>query len=81
MRLDGRMGYGNGRRRHGPLLRDRGLLGLSEGLSVVENACNRRQRMIGRVALIQDLKPPGIALAGEQGELGHQRRVPFLAPE
>ena len=55
MRFDGRMGYGYGWRGHGPLLRDRGLLGFSGGLNLVENACNRRERMVGRVALSHDL--------------------------
>src|SRR4051812_40020941 len=55
MRLYRRMGYGEGWRRHGPLLRDRGLLGFSGGLDAVENASNGRQRVVGRVALSHDL--------------------------
>src|SRR4029079_12948857 len=48
--LDGRMGHGDGWRGDGPLLCDRGLC-----LSLVENACNGRQRMVGGIALSQDL--------------------------
>ena len=46
--------------RHGRLLLDRFFLRFAGGFGLVEDAGDGSKRMIGRVALIQNLKPPGM---------------------
>src|SRR3990170_7573516 len=43
---------------------------------MIENAGNRRKRVIGRVALIQDLKPPGVSYQTNMGNSAANAEFP-----